>query len=260
MNTSLSVFLSVLSLATASAVEANSFMFSSGSVDTRATAVSGKRGSSSGAIIDDPAAISASAGVITTSDALAVAGPVPAGLLVTLPGTAGIASGTGVASLDARSSDLLGIFVSASNEFINLDGGLYQGSASAEAIVRFSVSAPVDYTLSGIFSVDPEDVVWKLQLKDGPDGFLFNNSTVSADAGNFLHTGTLQPGFTYQLQSNVSILDTLESGAGVVSSSSLLAELQLDVLTVIPEPSSAAFLAASAVLLLGISRRRRRAS
>ena len=97
------------------------------------------------------------------------------------------------------------------DSFANLEGGIYQGFATASFEIEFTVPASVDYDVAGTFNIDPDDVLWSLQLSDGPGGFLVNNATEAADVGNFREFGTLQPVFTYTLKGSVRVLEQLAS-------------------------------------------------
>jgi hypothetical protein len=258
MKNYLSILAVVSALSAAPLVSANVFTITGGTVDSRATATSGKQGSSSGVVLIDPSPTSIVVGGISVSSTTAVAGPVAPGALVTLPGTSGVSTGMGTATVNTTMADVIDLSLSASNHFASLDGGVYQGFGRASSRIDFTVPETVDYSLSGSFDVDPQDLLWKLQLSGGSGSFLFNNATESADSGVFFLTGTLQPGITYSLNSSVSIADTISEGSGVISLSQIDATFALDTgLNVIPEPSSMAFWGAFGIAFLVFNRRQR---
>lgn len=231
------------------AVNASGLTLIDGSVDTSATSTSGKLGSASGAIIDNPDATTVVDGAVSTSSASATAGPIPPGNSTSLPGTDGIASTFADASIDATLEGILAIDLTTFNNFEDLDGGLYQGLGSATFDIQFTVPTEVDYTFIGSFQIDPENVLWKIQLKNGPGAFLINNATRTEDAGSIDLTGTLEPGYTYTLEGSVAVSDTLNNASDGIQSLSTFSTT----LTV-PEPASLTLLACG----LAVATRRRR--
>jgi hypothetical protein len=232
----------VLACAGVFASSASAFTITGGDVDTFANATSGKQGSSSGVVTDDPAPTPVTAGGLSASAATAVAGPVPPGQLSTLPGTSGISTGSATSIVDATVTDAIGISLSSSSSFASLDGGSYSANATASFAIDFTVDQPTEFDVLGTYNVDPGDILWQLRLLGGPGSFLINNATDTADAGDINESGVLQPGFDYRLIGNVGSNDSGTAPAGEFST--------LAATFIVPEPASVALLAAGLGLVV----------
>ncbi|MDX2200509.1 MAG: hypothetical protein SF069_16260 [Phycisphaerae bacterium] len=129
-----------------------------GDVDTTCTALSGRQGSTTGNIIDDPAPMSTLNGAVS-SIAQAVAGPVPPGLLPTTPGTTGVVTVDANASLAFErtgSEFVIDIGSSLTTDIDMMDGGTYLGSAAGGVEVRFTLDTNATYELVGNVAFDDE--------------------------------------------------------------------------------------------------------
>lgn len=167
----------------------------SGSVDVRATAVSGRLGSSSGVMQQDPPPLLGTVGLLNTTAGV-VAGPVAPGEIPSLPGTAGVVTVNAEAWIEyIRTGGELVIDASAaeSSSFVNMDGGSYVGSGLAIFSTEFTVSADTPYSLTGTAAFDDEDPTAFFRLAGGTLG---NIVAILGASGNgpIASAGTLPPG------------------------------------------------------------------
>ncbi len=192
----------------------------SASVDAVANGSVGRQGSSTGPLVDDPPQLDGNAAVLTANGGtLAISasvggGPVGPGEIITLPGTTAVFTALGDASLEVLagpSGMLIAQRATTSNSFAFMDGGVGTAGGTANARIRFSVSAPTTYTLSGFANFDDEDVSGSVRLNTAL-GIAIRSVFVPQN-GEFSFTGTLNAG-TYSFNSNCSVL-AIMGGSGV---------------------------------------------
>lgn len=183
----------LLGLLYAASANAGVIVVTSGLVDTSATTISGRAGSVEGPNVTDPPAIDGVMGIVQ-SLAQSVAGPVPPANppSPSLPGTDGVVSAEGLASLvfEPDGCDLsINASLSVWNDFHDLDGGTYLAQADATFAVEFIVERPTAFALTGQTAWDDEDVLTILRLDGETTGlhaFIITNGPLSV-------TGTLPP-------------------------------------------------------------------
>ena len=192
----------------------------SASVDAFANGSVGREGSSTGPLVDDPPQIDGNAAVLTADggtlaiSAMTGGGPVAPGMLVTLPGTTAVFTAIADASLEVLAGPDGMLIVQralTSNSFDQMDGGGGTAGGNANARIRFSVSAPTTYTLSGFANFDDEDVSGSVRLNTAL-GIAIRSVFVPQN-GEFSFTGTLSAG-TYSFTSNCNVLAVM-GGSGV---------------------------------------------
>jgi hypothetical protein len=184
-----------------------------GNVDVATSASVGRQGSSTGPLLDDPAQLNGTSGVLTLAAAVA-GGPVAPGDLPTLPGTSASCRANATIRQEFISGSNGLIIVqrgSISNGFDNMDNCVGTAGGSAASRSTFTLTAATPYTLSGIAAFDNEDVSGFVRLNTALG--LAIRSVFVAQNGPFSFTGTLNPG-TYQFNSNCNA-NAIVGNAGV---------------------------------------------
>lgn len=224
-----------------------------GQVHSEATAISGRKGSTSGPFTDNPAPIGGTSGS-WSQPATATAGPI---LPVddnhpSLPGTRTVATGSALSSLvftPAPGALSIAVSASATNSFTDLDGGSYLGGASSSFETRFALTEPTPWTLTGTTAFNPQDVTAMFRLAGPFDSYAFltraNNGPISL--------GGVLPAGEYLFAGNTSVYEVPASTSGSYGESSTIQAT----LTLVPEPTSAILLGAATVTLLRTCRSRR---
>lgn len=227
-----------------------SIVVNAGRVDTGAVALSGRNGSAMGPITDDPVFLSGTSATVSQT-ATAAAGPVlpidPDNF--SFPGTSGvaIASGTAMLAFAPNGAELvINALASASNNFVNMDGGGYLANASAYFRVDFTLDVPTAWTMTGVAGFNLQDPLANIRLV-GPFGNYVN--LVAADNGPFSFSGVLPAG-AYLFEGFAAVGEVPIPSTGTFSENGgVSAELRL-----LPSPGAASLLALGAVV--GLRRRR----
>lgn len=227
----------------ANAAASASVMVTSGVVDATATALTGRKGSSSGTLVHDPPGISGLSGTVTQTASI-TAGPV---LPVdddhpSLPGTRGVVTGEGVAGLRfTPGPGTLAIdgSASASNGFTDMDGGTYLGAAASGFKVEFTLTQATPWTLVGTAAFSPQDVTGLLRLI-GPLDSIY---VTRANNGPVSLSGVFAPG-AYLFEAGTGVYKVPNPPTGGFSENSSVQAT----LTLVPEPASALLTGAGAAV------------
>jgi hypothetical protein len=127
-------------------------------------------------------------------------GPVQPGLIVTLPGTSGVATASSLARVTITplpNACTIRLQVNNNHSVINMDGGGYLATGGGFTSVTIHVRETTNYTLTGTLALDTEDPTSYMQFVGQPIFIIPNGN------GPINFTGTLAPGF-YTLRSGTS--------------------------------------------------------
>ena len=170
-------------------------------------------------------AVSAQGGVFG-GQYLSSLGPVPRGLLVSLPGTEGVVTASSLARITITpltNACTIRLEVNNNHTAINMDGGSYLASGGGFTSVTIHVRETTNYTLTGTLALDNEDPTAYLQFVGQP---IF---VIPSGNGPVNFSGTLAPGY-YTLRSGTSSSAPLfpQNSGNDADSSSLDLLLTLD--------------------------------
>lgn len=216
-----------------------------GSCESASNGSSGRRGSSTGPLIDDPLATMGTSGIVT-NQSMIHGGPVPAmAPLVTFPGTTCIVDAQHDSFINFQGGPAF-MRISSENACANaltdMDGAELSAIANSSGNFdyTFTVTTNTPYSLTGVAAIDNEDVSGSVRMFRG---ILPLHSVFVANNGPFAFSGTLTPG-TYRLLGNTAVTATA-GAAGVPlvgafsESSTVSAVLVLGCIGVLDQPADA---------------------
>jgi hypothetical protein len=190
-----------------------------GEVDAMAQGLSGRAGSSSGSVVDDPDLVSGTSGRLELHPGIA-AGPVPPGGSPSTPGTTGVVTATADSVLEfvPTGTELaIDLLTHCESSIMHMDGGTYQATASAGIQLRFTVDTPTPFRLTGALAFDDESATSVAHFSGGNLGNILIRSGLAGN-GPVNVEGVLGPG-QYQLTLKASIYEVPPGGASMFEES-----------------------------------------
>ncbi|MGE3180187.1 MAG: hypothetical protein AB7N71_01030 [Phycisphaerae bacterium] len=186
-----------------------------GEIDASTRAISGRLGSTSGDLVNDPPPSGGLNGAHELHPVI-VAGPILPGDLPTLPGTECVVTSSSDVTLEyIRTGSELAIHVTTACDtvFDNMDGGNFLAATNAFADVRFVVDVDTPFDILGDIAFDAEEISSFVQFSGGTLGNIVAEFG-SAGNGPYQVFGILPPG-AYRLQIFTDLFEAPPNGMNV---------------------------------------------